>query len=72
VDLAAGGAGTTAIVSWPMLIRKLWSPAAMVTILRAWIMPTWILWVATMIWPRCETRRWTVVAEQQTATAALI
>lgn len=39
---------------------KLWSLAAMVTILRAWIMPTWILWVAIMTWPRWDTRRWTV------------
>jgi len=30
----------------------LWSSAVTVTILRAWIMPTWIRWVATMIWPR--------------------
>lgn len=31
--------------------------AGEVTMFRAWIMPTWIRWVATMIWPRCDTRR---------------
>ena len=36
------------------------SSAVTVTVLRAWIMPTWIFWLATMMLPREETRRWTV------------
>src|SRR5262245_26591467 len=43
---------------------KLWSPAVTVTIMPAWIRPTWTLWVATMIWPRCETRRCTITGPQ--------
>jgi len=30
--------------------------------LAGWIMPTWMRWVATMMEPRCETRRWTMRA----------
>jgi hypothetical protein len=52
--------GTTATVSPSMSSWTLWSSAVTVTVLRAWIMPTWIRWVATMIWPRWDTRRCTV------------
>ena len=44
-----------------MLTWKLWSAAVTVTILRAWIMPTWMRWVATMMEPRWDTRRCTVI-----------
>src|SRR6266851_2062733 len=43
-----------------MTRRKLWSSAVTVTILPAWIRPTWIFWVASMMPPREETRRCTV------------
>lgn len=49
--------GTTEIISLSRLIWKLWSLTVTVTILRAWIIPTWMRWVATMIEPRSETRR---------------
>ena len=47
------------------------SPAITVTALRAWIMPTWIFWVATMMLPREETRRWTVRGPAGRGEAAL-
>ena len=52
--------GTTPAACPSTVSRKLWSPAMTVTILPAWIRPTWIFWVATMMPPREETRRCTV------------
>jgi hypothetical protein len=56
-DRGSGAEVRTAMVSLSRLIWKLWSPAVTVTTLRAWIMPTWMRWVATMMEPRCDTRR---------------
>ena len=59
VDLLAGGAGPDGdglavnVEPETVVIR------GPVTTLRAWIIPTWIRWVATMIEPRCDTRRCT-------------
>jgi hypothetical protein len=41
--------GTTQIVSLSRPIWKPWSHAVTVTTLRAWIIPMWIFWVATMM-----------------------
>src|SRR6266700_22060 len=52
--------GTTPTTCPSTASRKLWSPAVTVTILPAWIRPTWIFWVATMMPPREDTRRCTI------------
>src|ERR1700761_688228 len=44
--------GTALIMSPPSKIWNWSSSAVTVTVLRAWIMPTWIFWVATMMLPR--------------------
>jgi hypothetical protein len=54
--------GTTATVSPPMTSRKLLSSDRTVTILPAWVMPTWMRWRATWMPPRLETRRCTTAA----------
>ena len=61
VDLAAGARDATATVSPSMTSRKVSSPARTVTVLPAWIMPTWIFWRVTWMPRREETRRCTAM-----------
>jgi hypothetical protein len=69
VDLARGGARGYADCLAVQAHLKALPSAATLTTLRAWIMPTWMRWVATMVEPRWDTRRCTMTGPVEGAGA---